>query len=252
MNVEFKGIDVSVHNGSLNWPRIKRDGVQFAILRTGYGIESPKQKDGKFDINYANAKAAGIPIGAYHYSYAKSVSEAEKEAEFVIKIIGGKQFEYPIFFDIEDRIQQNLSKETCTKMVQAFCNKLEKAEYWAGVYSYDSFFKTHLDESIQSRYSVWVARVESVKPVSAKRYDMWQYSWEGAVLGSSKETDMNISYKDFPSLIKKAGKNGFGTALEKPKLYRVTANADGLTNEQADSLISKLTELGMEAEKNEK
>lgn len=207
--MSFNGIDVSVHNGVLDWKKIKESDIQFAIIRTGYGMESPQQKDGKFEENYAGARSAGILLGTYHYSYADSVQKAEKEAEFVLKLISGKFFEYPIFFDIEDEVQQSLSKELCSNMVNAFCSKLERSGYWAGVYSYDSFFSSKLDESIQKRFSVWVSSVENVKPVGCKRYDIWQNSWQGRISGSSEKTDTDISYKNFFDCIKREKRNGF-------------------------------------------
>lgn len=101
--MSFNGIDVSVHNGVLDWMKIKASDIQFAIIRTGYGMESPRQKDGKFEENYAGARSAGILLGTYHYSYANSVQNAEKEAEFVLKLISGKCFEYPIFLILRIR-----------------------------------------------------------------------------------------------------------------------------------------------------
>ena len=90
----MRGIDVSVHNGNVDWNRVKNSGIDFAILRAGYG-KVVSQKDKKFEDNYAFAKAAGIPVGAYWYSYAKTVDEARQEAETCITILRGKKFEYP-------------------------------------------------------------------------------------------------------------------------------------------------------------
>lgn len=244
MGVEINGVDLSKHNGTVDWNKIKAAGVKFAIIRSGFGKADPSQIDGQFEANYAGAKKVGIPIGVYHYSYAKSAADAEKEAAFVIDIIKGKQFEYPIYFDIEDKTQVALSKATCTAIVTAFCNKLEKAGYWAGVYSYDSFFSTHLDASIQQRYAVWAARVENVKPAYCKTYQMWQYSWKGSVNGSSKETDMNICYVDYPTMIKKAKKNGYGTVT-----YSLTATQSGLTAAEAAQLETRLNDLGFTVSK---
>ena len=90
----MRGIDVSVHNGNIDWNRVKNDGIGFAILRAGYG-KQVSQKDKKFEENYNGAKAAGIPVGAYWYSYARNVDEARQEAEACITILRGKKFEYP-------------------------------------------------------------------------------------------------------------------------------------------------------------
>lgn len=241
--MERRGIDLSKHNGAVNWDKIKADGIQFAIIRTGFGKFHPSQKDPQFDRNYAEAKRVGMPIGCYHYSYATSIEQAEMEADFVLDIIKGKQFEYPIYFDIEEKNQEKLSMKLCGDMIKAFCSKLEKAGYWAGIYSYDSFFGTNIPDDIEKRYAVWVARLDG-KPQKATAYQMWQYSWKGKVSGSSAETDMNICYVDYPAMIKKAGKNGYGKSAA--ETYRLTASLSktGLTATEANSLEIKLKTLG--------
>ena len=139
----MRGIDVSVHNGSIDWNRVKNDGISFAILRAGYG-KVASQKDKKSEDNYAGAKAAGIPVGAYWYSYAKTVDEARQEAETCISILRGKQFEYPIFFDVEEKATLNTGKSNCSAMIRAFCEALEKAGYWVGLYTSRSVLSTHI------------------------------------------------------------------------------------------------------------
>lgn len=95
------GIDLSCHNGSIDWTKVKAD---FVILRAGYGKET-NQVDSRFEEYYSNAKAHGIPVGAYWYSYAMSIEEAIQEAEVFISTIKGKQFEYPVFYDVEESKQ---------------------------------------------------------------------------------------------------------------------------------------------------
>lgn len=229
MNVDVKtfGIDVSKHNGIINWQQVKASGkVDFVILRSGFGKFAPNQKDIQFERNYAECKKYGIPVGVYHYSYALSVVQAEEEAEFVIDILKGKQFEYPIYFDIEEKAQEQLSKEQCTAMVTAFCDKLEEAGYWCGFYSYDAFYATDIVPGTAERYANWVASIENRIPTSCKNYEMWQYSWKGRIPGISTNVDLNECYVDYPTIIKQAGKNGFGTvsqAIAKPQ-YRFTVD----------------------------
>lgn len=107
-----KGIDVSKHQGKIDWHRVKNSGVDFAILRAGYG-KYDNQKDERFEENYSNAKNAGIKLGAYHYSYAKSVDDAKKEAEIFLKWISGKQFEYPVAFDVEEKVSRIKANSSC-------------------------------------------------------------------------------------------------------------------------------------------
>lgn len=241
-----KGIDVSKHNGAIEWSKVSKE-VDFAIIRAGYGKEA-SQKDWKFEYNYEQAKKFGVPVGAYHYSYATTVAEAEQEAAVLIGWLKGKKFEYPIFFDMEEKAQSKLSRATCTAIVRAFCKKLEAAGYWAGVYSYDSFFATNLESSIQTDYACWTARVENVKPTSCKKYGMWQYSWKGKVNGISGYVDMNYCYVDYPAAVKKAGLNGYSN---KPKTYTVTAVQSGLSEDKASDTVAYLEKLGMKASKKE-
>ena len=112
-----KGIDVSEHQGVIDWAKVAKDGVQFAVLRAGYGREL-SQKDKQFERNYAGAKAAGIKVGAYWYSYANSVERGEQEARTCLKVLEGKCFELPIFFDQEyEKSILALSNKTRTDIV---------------------------------------------------------------------------------------------------------------------------------------
>ena len=243
--MELKGIDLSYSNGNVDWNKIKAHGIDFAIIRMGYGTDNPNQVDKQFEANYRGAKSAGIPIGAYHYSYAYSVGEAEKEAQFALKLLRGKKFEFPIFYDIEEDGHVKLPKSLCSDIVRTFCNILEDENYWAGVYSFDSFFFYNLDENIPFRYTAWVAKT-SGKPQYCKNYALWQNSWNGSIPGSSPKTDTNICYKDFELLIKQQGKNGFSE--ERDKNYTVKATSDFLNKNDALNLYSQLKDMGMTPE----
>jgi GH25 family lysozyme M1 (1,4-beta-N-acetylmuramidase) len=227
----IKLIDVSAHNGVIDWAKVKNYGVQGAIIRTGFGEEHPSQIDTRFIANYKGCKAVGLPVGAYHYSYATTATDAAKEADFVLKLLKDKQFEYPIYFDIEDKVHTKLDKATCDSIVTAFCSRLEKAGYWAGVYSFDSFFATHLSTAIVQRFTAWVARVEDIKPTYCKQYGMHQYSWRGFVNGINGEVDLNYCFKDFPSMIKAKRLNGFTDT------YKLTAVKGDLT--MAEAVVRK-------------
>ena len=206
---EIKAIDLSHHNGNVDFTKVKASGINTVILRTGYGKYSPGQIDKRFYENYDKARAAGMFIGAYHYSYADGIVGAQDEAEAMLKIIGDRKFELPLFFDIEEGKHKVMSKKICTQMVRTFCDILESAHKWAGVYSYDTFFSNNLEDDIVQRYATWTARVENVKPKACKRYDIWQYSWKGKVDGIKGDVDMNYIYKDYPPVIKRAHLNGY-------------------------------------------
>lgn len=206
------GIDVSQWQGNINWASVKASGkVDYAILRAGYG-RSISQKDPTFETNYANAKAAGIPLGVYWYSYATSISDAQLEARTCIEVIKGKQFEYPIYFDLEERSQFNNGRDFCSSLVNAFCQELEKSGYFAGLYISRSPLQSYITPTVASRYALWIAEYASRCNYSGD-YGMWQYTSGGSIPGISGSVDMDKCYIDYPSLIKKAGLNGF----EKPK-----------------------------------
>ena len=172
-------------------------------------MKNPKQIDNRFEEYYSKAKAAGLYVGAYHYSYAKTASAAEKEADFMLEMLKGKSFELPIYGDFEE--QGKLSAKICNDIVNAFCGHLEAKGAWAGVYSYDSFFRDKLTADIPKRYTAWVARVENVYPKCAPAADIgiWQYSWKGRIDGIKGDVDMDYCYRDFPALIAKVKKNKF-------------------------------------------
>lgn len=212
------GIDVSRHQGNINWSHVKADGVKFAIIRAGFGKVVPKQKDEQFENNYAGCKSNGIPCGAYWYSYAMSADEAREEAAACLEVLKGKTFEYPIYFDLEETTQFALGKKVCSDMVQAFCDTLEKAGYYAGLYCSTYYLTSYITESVRSRYAIWVAQYNKSCTYSGD-YGIWQHSvaghpdydvfGKGSVYGISGQCDLDYCYVDYPTAIKKAGLNGF-------------------------------------------
>lgn len=199
------GIDVSEHQGVIDWTRVKAD---FAIIRAGYGREI-SQKDKKFDINYAGAKAAGIPCGAYWYSYAQSEEEARIEAAVCLEIIKGKQFEYPIYFDVEEQRTLKLGVDKVSAIINAFLRELEKAGYFAGLYMSAYPLKNYVNDTTRRRYAVWVAHYGVSKPDYNGQYGMWQKSSSGRVEGINGNVDIDECYVDYPAIIKNKGDNGY-------------------------------------------
>lgn len=239
-----KIIDVSKHNGTIDWKKVRAAGIDGVIIRAGYG-RVISQKDHTFEGNYAGAKAAGLNVGAYWYSYADTARDAATEASVFINAIKGKTFELPVYYDIEELKHSKMSKSLCTSMTNTFCLALESAGYFAGVYSYDSFFATNLDAAIQGRYTVWVARVEHVRPTYCGIFDVHQYSWKGRVNGITGDVDMNDCTRDFPAVIKGAGLNGFGKAGASAAEYRVCAEISGCSQGEAEAVKAACVKLGM-------
>ena len=205
-----KGIDVSKHQGKIDWTKVKTD---FCIIRAGFGKEL-SQKDPQFENNYAGCKANKIPVGAYWYSYAMNESEAKKEAQTCLAVIKNKQFEYPIYFDIEETKQYKLGKAKCSAIARVFLDTIEKAGYYVGIYSSKNGLENYIDKSVRERYAVWVANV-GVSQTSYRGAAMWQYSWTGKHSGIKGDVDCNYCYIDYPSIIKSKGLNGFKAAANK-------------------------------------
>lgn len=210
--MEIKGIDISYHNGDFNLQNAKNQGYNFVIARagyTGYGDGVSKAKDIQFENNYTKAKAAGTPIGAYYFTIATDYNKGVSEANWLYNnCLKGKQFEYPIYIDVEDdtggkRYLRKAGKEKATDGVIGFCETLEKLGYYVGIYGSDiSTFKDMLNIDRLKSYDKWVARYGS-KPQYVKEYGMWQYSADNGL-------DKDIAYKDYPNIMKTNGLNGFG------------------------------------------
>lgn len=203
----IKGIDVSKWQGSIDFQKVKNSGIDFVIIRAGYG-KMPSQKDKCFEDNYRKAKAAGFDVGVYWYSYAMSVDEAREEAKACLSVIKGKQFEYPVYFDLEEQKQFSKGREFCDSIVNAFCGELEKNGYFAGLYISRSPLERFISESTAKKYALWVAEYNSRCRYNGD-YGMWQYSSKGKVNGIGGNCDMNYCYKNYPSIIKNGGFNGY-------------------------------------------
>ena len=201
----FKGIDVSQYQQNIDFKKVKASGVDFVIIRAGFG-KYANQKDPYFESHYKAAKAAGLKVGVYWFSYATTAAEAKAEAVACLSVIKGKTFEYPIYFDVEGK--SLVGRTAVSAMCKAFCNALEAAGYWAGIYISRSPAQTMLEASVAKRYALWVAEYGS-RCNYGRTYGMWQYSSTGRVSGISGNVDMDICYVDYPAKIKAAGLNGF-------------------------------------------
>lgn len=200
----LKGVDVSHYQGNIDFAKLKKS-VDFVIMQAGYG-KYTSQTDQCFERNYAGCKNQGIPCGAYWFSYATTADEAKLEAKACLEVIKGKQFEYPIYYDVEGK---SLTDRTAVSaMCNAFCETIEKAGYFAGIYMSRSPAQTYLDSATAKRYALWLAEYGSKLNYSGT-YGMWQYSSTGKVNGISGNADCNYCYEDYPKIIKDGGFNGF-------------------------------------------
>lgn len=208
-------VDISEFQQGINFNKMKNDGIKAVIIRAGYGREK-SQKDTMFESHYRNAKAAGLKIGVYWYSYADSVSDAEKEAKTCLECINNKFLDMPIYYDLEDSSQIKLGKAKLTEIAERFCETIKKSNYRAGVYANLNWFNNYLDyDKLKKKYSIWLAQYNSVNELSC---DIWQNSSSGRVSGYNGRLDTNVIYEDIFS-----GKSD--TKVEKPTLtYRVFAD----------------------------
>lgn len=203
----MKGIDVSKWQGVIDFNKVKESGMEFVIIRAGYG-KSASQKDPYFEQNYAGAKAAGLFVGAYWYSYAESVEDAKREAAVCLDVIKGKQFDLPIYYDVEEKKQFDRGKNFCDSIITAFCDMLEAAGYFVGVYMSASYLNNYVTDYVRKRYTVWIAQYAS-KCTYKDQYGIWQYSSKGSVPGVKGNCDMDECYIDFPATMKNCGYNGY-------------------------------------------
>ena len=198
----FEGVDVSVYQGNIDWNRAKADGIEFAIMRAGYG-KYVSQKDKYFDQNMKNAKAAGLPCGVYWFSYALTPEDAIKEADACYEVIKNYKLEYPVSFDMETESQMKLPKETVAQIIEAFCGRMESYGYYTTLYTYASFLNYKVEDRIFDKYDIWVAHYNTSKPAFNRNYGLWQYS------GITGNVDRDYVYLDYERIIKNAHLNGF-------------------------------------------
>lgn len=191
---QIKGIDVSHHQGNIDWKKVAADGVKFAFIKA---TEGTSFVDPKFYTNVNGANAVGIKTGAYHFARFGSVEEAKKEAQHFLGVIKNVNLSYPAVLDLEVD-QKKVGKKKLTDAAIAFLEELENAGYFAMLYSGKSFLENNLEEERLKPYALWVARYSSTLGRSA---DIWQYTSSGRVNGINGNVDMNIAYRDFAAII---------------------------------------------------
>ena len=199
----IKGIDVSTHQGTIDWKKVKADGVKFAIIRLGYrGYGTGKLMiDNYFHKNMKGAKAAGIKVGVYFYTQAISTKEAIAEADLVIKNLKNYDLDYPVVYDIEDAgaasaRTNGLSTKKATDNVIAFCDRIQKAGYRPMIYANSVWYNTRLDMTRLTKYDKWLAQYLKI-PFFPYQFQIWQYTGKGRVNGIKGDVDMNISFKNY-------------------------------------------------------
>ncbi len=223
--MQMKGIDVSSYQGDIDFEQVKNSGIDFVIVKAGEWNHTVD----KFEENYAAAKAAGLHVGFYWYSHGTTIDEINEEVDACIKALAGKQFDFPIYMDLEEQDQYDLGKDFCSRAVRTFCGKLETAGYYPGLYASTSWLDDVIEQDIKDKYAIWVADWRGYCGYDGD-YGMWQYG-AGYVPGINGMTDLNIidigydvdypgvevpdgvdmdfSYIDFPNIIIPNGYNNY-------------------------------------------
>lgn len=195
------GIDVSAYQGNVDWNAVAGDGISFVILRAG----TSNGKDEKFEENYRGAKAAGLHVGSYFFSYALTDAEAERDAAMFREWLAGKTFDMPVYLDLETEEQAQLSPERLVQLALHFQKAMEDTGLLCGVYSSASWFEKQLDrDRLGGREALWVAKWTASGTPSqnmSEKYGMYQYSETGRVAGINTTVDLDICYIDYPTLL---------------------------------------------------
>lgn len=188
----YYGVDISEHNGVINWAALKARDISFSIIRASFGDAIAGRKDYRFDQNVSEAYRNGMKIGVYHYSYSMTVADARNEAKHILSILDGRYIDTPVYFDIEDPSQANLSRQTIAAIIDAFCTTIEQGGYRAGVYANLNWLNNKIEPWVLQGRDVWVAQWNDHCDYKGD-YTMWQYTSSEIIDG--KRFDMNIWYR---------------------------------------------------------
>ena len=190
------GIDVSEHNGTIDWDKVKADGVDFAILRIGFIHDNGRgRSDYQWERNVSECERLGIPYGVYVYSYAETASHASTEADFVLQRLKGHNPSYPVYYDLEDNCQLSVAQNHgMGALAQTFCSKIAAAGYTPGVYANTNWWTNYLTDSCFGNWEKWVAQYNSSCTYKGN-YSIWQYTSSGRVDGIDGRVDMNFDYE---------------------------------------------------------
>lgn len=213
-----RGIDVSEFQGIIDWEQVKASGVQFAMLRAGYGYGTI---DNQFRRNAAECNRIGLPIGVYWFCYALTPADARLEAEGCLNTVSPYRLDYPICYDIEQATLNyaaengvTVDRNLATQFVQSFCNRIEAGGYYAMYYSNRNFLDNYLSSGLSERYALWYARYNST--FDGTDCGIWQYTSSGSVPGISGNVDLDTGFIDYPAVIKNAGLNHLNGSTPPP------------------------------------
>lgn len=250
-----KGIDVSSHNGFVDWDKVASAGYGFAMIRIGLGMEPEddfyKDVDVQFEANYEGAKKAGLKVGVYHDCGARTPERAMKEVQYCLDILDGRELDYPIAYDMEKAGTFEGGKENTTKIAKVFCDAVKKAGYTPMIYSSASYLEKEFDFSKLPGVKIWVAHYDVDKPDFSGTYDIWQYTKSGDVEGANTNNgkgscDINYSYMEVLDL--RMEKESVILGVKETYLAKVSTTpkecTDTITFSSSDKKIASVSKTG--------
>ena len=227
----MKGVDVSKWQGNINWKKVAKTDVDFAIIRCGYRKNGKNFTDEYWEKNVQGCVENNIPYGTYIYSYAKSTTDAKKEANHVLKLVDGKQLSFPIYYDMEENSVASLGKTKIGKIAYKFMNTIKAQGYQTGVYANLNWWTNYIPNSVATDNYVfkWVARYNSYLGYKGA-INMWQCTSVGKVKGISGNVDLNFWFGPYKA---EWFNRNVGAALIKPpakgKITSIKAGKKKLT-----------------------
>ena len=230
-------VDVSIHNGAINWQKAKNAGVKGAIIRCGYGRDFTKYDDANYKRNIEGALAVGIKVGVYLYSYAKNADSARSEAQHCLRLVNpykGK-ITLGVYYDVEESGTESVAKSNAV----VFCEILKKAGYEVGVYANEYWWNHYLNGLNQ--YMKWIAKWGKVKPNDPMMV-LWQYDAYGRVDGIGSGVDLDEPFGKIKEIID--GK----TPEEDKVMVELSVIRKGMKGEEVKTLQRLLKELGYKGE----
>ena len=193
----YWGIDVSHHQGVINWDAVKSAGIDFAIIRCGYGMDLTEQDDKQWSRNVSECERLGIPYGVYFYSYAVTADMAVEEGAHAVRLLQGHNPDLPVFYDMEENRQLVVGNSGLAELARIFCDIVSSKGYEVGVYASLNWWNYYLTDAVFENWYRWIAEWRSSCHYNG-RYEMWQYTDAGTLDGINGYVDMNYWYGDLP------------------------------------------------------
>lgn len=209
-NNKYLGVDLSEHNPNIDFTKLKNNGINFVILRVGYG-KIISQKDKLFEDYYQKAKAVGLKVGCYWYCYAQTQQELLIECQVFLELIRGKQFDYPVFLDIEE--QKTFLIPNLEETVINGLSMIENSGYFVGIYCSQYYLDKYFN-NVKNKFVTWVANWNNSPLSVLNRRGIHQYVVEKNVLFHDKDLDYNMSNYDYSIPISNMGLNGYSKKVE--------------------------------------